>query len=277
MKPKAFNIIYENEIEMIMTNEKPFKFYRKKQYLSIRKKIVKELKNISTFHNLSLRTFFLAVHYVDKISSKMVSFSEIESISKFCLILAAKFSENGVKACKLEKDFKNELSSNYLNDEIFILQLLNYDLHFPTLYDSLLTILHKGILFENERICNKTIVFAYDTAIKTVLHIIETKLILEIPMKYLVFGIIGFARELIGLEPFSQILKEINEIGEDTLPYNDALFKIKEFFKIKKVNSVKIEKENLEENNNNFNQKLQNSKQMLNNNTNSNLISYNLS
>lgn len=208
----------------------------------------------------------------------MVSFSELESISKFCLILAAKFSENGTKAYNLEKEFKNELSSNYLNDEIFILQLLNYDLHMPTLYDSLLFVLHKGILFENERISNKKKVFVYDTAIKTVLHIIETKLILEIPMKFLVFGIIGLSRELIGLEPFSQILKIIHGIGEDTLPYNDALFKIKEFFKIKKVNSVKTTNENVEENNNaSICQKLQSSKQTINNNTNSNLISYSLS
>ena len=56
----------------------------------------------------------------------MISFDGIELISKFCLILAAKFAENGEKAVSIEKEYKNEISTNYINDEMYILQLLYY-------------------------------------------------------------------------------------------------------------------------------------------------------
>ena len=74
------------------------------QYLSLRKTAVVLLKTISSSFSLCDKTFHLSVLLLDRIYSKINSFTEINFISVFCLILAAKFSEDDAsKASLLQK------------------------------------------------------------------------------------------------------------------------------------------------------------------------------
>ena len=206
----------------------------------VRKKIVKEIKQISLKCGLSPRTVFLALQYIDKIGSKIVSFDGIELISKFCLIIAAKFSENGEKAVSIEKTYKNEISTNYINDEVYILQLLNYELKLPTLYDSIISILQKGFIFDNESVTPKKLSYAYDAALQTLFHLIDNRIVIDLPMKQVVIAIIAFSRELVGLEAFSHVLIVSNSIEESELEsYKEALRKVKQCFKLKRKSEEK--------------------------------------
>ena len=155
IKPQKFSIIQENSIPIYLSiydNHHSYTFTNKSDYLKIRLIIIKHLKIFCNNFNLNKKTFFLSLDYIDRICSKMRSFDieDLKQISQFCVILSSKFQENGKKGIEIKK-FCGGDSSTYLKDEIYLLQLLNYDLHTFTSYDILIDILHTGFLFSDEK------------------------------------------------------------------------------------------------------------------------------
>ena len=168
----------------------------------------------------------------------MNSFEEIHTLALFCLILAVKFTETGNKAYRVVNAFKHKLSCDFLGDEFFILKYLNFHLNMLTLYDVVLHLQLKGVVFDIEKVSNKKLLVLYDTINKTTLSIIEHKIVLDIPMQMLAFGVIGFCRRLIGLEALTQELLvfhgcDLSKVDE----MNECVNKVERCFRVRKVHN----------------------------------------
>lgn len=210
------------------------KFIKKKEYLKVRQKIVQEMRKISFKYHLELQTFFLSVAYLDKICEKInsIKYEEIRSISIFCLIFASKFYENTCLGLIIENDFKAQLSTNYKSDEIYVLQLLDYNLNISTVYDLLQQIKQIGFLFQKENISQKKINFTYSQIDKIAMAFAENKAYIDLTPKQIAFGIIGFLRDNLNLEIFSFGLKILYNFNnqEFTDFYQKGYNKIKKCF-----------------------------------------------
>ena len=149
------NFFFENKPKILDSIElfRPNSFLNKHGFLEIRQIIIKQMKEITNKYQLNFKTYFLALNYFETICSKIYQFNKesLIQISKFCLILSAKFSEDGTKALNLENELKENLSSNYKNDEIYILKLLNYNLNVITSYDLLMESINIGFILNNEK------------------------------------------------------------------------------------------------------------------------------
>lgn len=168
----------------------------------------------------------------------MNSFEEIHTLALFCLILAVKFTETGNKAYRVVNAFKHKLSCDFLGDEFFILKYLNFHLNMLTLYDVVLHLQLKGVVFDIEKVSNKKLLVLYDTINKTTLSIIEHKIVLDIPMQMLSFGVIGFCRRLIGLDALTQELLvfhgcDLSKMDE----LNECVNKVERCFRVRKVHN----------------------------------------
>ena len=115
------------------------------------------------------------------------------------------------------------------------MQLLNYDLKLPTLYDSIISILQKGFIFDNENVTPKKLSYAYDAALHTLFHLIDNRIVIDLPMKQAVIAIVAFSRELVGLEAFPHVLIVSNSIEENELDsYKEALRRVRQCFKLRR-------------------------------------------
>lgn len=195
----------------------PTIYFNKKDYLKQRDHIIKNIKRICTFFALSLKTYFLSVEYFDKICSEFSSFNpdSILQISFFCIILAAKFNEETPKAIHIQKILKNKISKNYLEDEKYVLQLLNYKLNMHTSYDVLMDILHSGFIFEGEDFNYKKMCYIYSNLGNILYAFSQNNSYIDMSPKKIAISIIAFARELLELNPFNDILKKIFCINEN--------------------------------------------------------------
>ena len=168
----------------------------------------------------------------------MNSFEEIHTLALFCLILAVKFTETGNKAFRVVNALKHKLSCDFLGDEFFILKYLNFHLNMLTLYDAVLYLQFKGIVFDIEKVSHKKLLVLYDTINKTTLSIIEHKIVLDIPMQMLAFGIIGFCRRLIGLDALTQELLMFHGCdlskGDEL---NECVNKVERCFRVRRVHN----------------------------------------
>ena len=169
----------------------------------------------------------------------MNSFNEIHTLALFCLILSAKFAENGTKASQLVRSFKEKnLTSDFLGDEFFILKCLNYNLNVPTLHDYITQLQMKGIVFNSENITKKKIHVLYEAINKTIFSLVENKILFEIPLDILSYGVVGFCRKLIGLDSLSHEFlvyhlcddSKINEL-------NECVNKVERCFRVRKVHN----------------------------------------
>ena len=191
------------------------------------------MKLLCNNFELNKKTYFLSVDYFDRICSKLISF-ELESlnqISYFCLILAAKFQENGTKSIQLKK--KCVINSyNYIRDELYLLQLLNYDLHVFTSYDILIDCLYCGFIFSDESFSLKKMDIIYEKIVNILYLFSESRYYIDMTYKEISLAIIGFVRETLGLESFNNIIKNIfmND-SNDVEIYLLCLDKIKKCFK----------------------------------------------
>lgn len=237
IKPKKSKFFSQIDPTIILASkDTPIqKFRNKKEYLKFRQQMIKETKKICLKNHLTLKTFFLAIYYFDNICSKLSIFSldTLNSMSFFCLIIAAKFSENGSTAKLLENKYKGKISSNYQSDEIYILKLLDYNLNVITSYDIISSVINSGFVFDDEIFNNKKYLLIYSQIEKMIYAFVESKNFIEMTPKQIAFSIISFSRECLGLEVFSQRIKKIFNIS-----YNDDLCfyllrKIKLCFKIK--------------------------------------------
>ena len=145
IKPSQYSVIQENAIPIFLSTpvRNPYTFINKKEYLKIRPLIIKKMKAFCANLNLTKKTFFLALDYLDHICSKMLSYkiSDLTQICQFCLLLATKFQENREKGMKV-RNYVGAAQNNFVKDELFLVQLLDYDLHVFTCYDVLMDILH---------------------------------------------------------------------------------------------------------------------------------------
>ena len=241
VKPLSYKIA--NEIDLMEMSFTVGNYNRKKEYLKMRQKIIREMKQISIKYSLENQTFFLSVAYLDKICEKInvFNYDEIKGISVFCIILASKFYETSCVGMQIENDYKDKLSSNYKSDEIYILQLLDYKLNIVTVYDILNQIKSVGFVFQRENLPQKKVNVLYSQVDKMAMAFIENKSFIDFTPKQVAFAIIGFLRETFNLESFSLPLKLIYNLNTKNFDdlYLDGFNKIKNCFRIKKDNKQK--------------------------------------
>ena len=235
LKPLSYK--FSNEIDFMTMSFTVGNYNRKKEYLKIRQKIIREMKQIAQSYSLENQTFFLSVAYLDKICEKITVFNydEIKGISVFCIILASKFYETSYVGMQIENDYKSKLSSNYKSDEIYILQLLDYKLNIVTVYDILNQIKSAGFVFQAENFPHKKLNMLYAQVDKMAMAFIDNKSFIDYTPKQIAFAIIGFLRNSFNLESFSLPLKLIFNLNIKNFDqeYMDGYNKIKNCFRIK--------------------------------------------
>ena len=192
-------MIFQN----LMTNFIDFSilYLSKKDYIKKRKKTILMLKEITINYSLSDKTFHLAISLLDSIFMKINAINEMNIIAIFCLIIASKFIENdSFKSTLLEQNYSKQISSNYKNDEIYILKLIDYNLNITTAYDVLNLILtQQNILFDGEEKKNKF--STHHMAIVYLNKLIENEIILTLNPIEISFGIIQLIRKRLKLIP----------------------------------------------------------------------------
>lgn len=192
-------MIFQN----LMTNFIDFSilYLSKKDYIKKRKKTILMLKEILINYSLSDKTFHLAISLLDSIFMKINAINEMNIIAIFCLIIASKFIENdSFKSTLLEQNYSKQISSNYKNDEIYILKLIDYNLNITTAYDVLNLILtQQNILFDGEEKKNKF--STHHMAIVYLNKLIENEIILTLNPIEISFGIIQLIRKRLKLIP----------------------------------------------------------------------------
>ncbi len=244
---KPDNYPKNEEISSLLWSEEEKKesnlFINKKNYLKQRSPIIKNIKKICSYFSLSLKTYFLSIAYLDKICSKLSFFNQsaVFQISLFCLILAAKFNEKVSKATLVQNSLKKEISKNYAVDEMYVLQLLNHELNIYTSYDMLIDIMNFGFVFQGENFNCKKLNYIYLYLEKMLYIVSEINSFIDFTSKQIALSIVGFARELLDLIPFTDIFKKIFLIdSENEQNYVSGLNLIKKRIKIEVANK-KIE------------------------------------
>ena len=241
IKPPQYSVIQENAIPIFLSTpvRNPYTFLNKKEYLKIRPLIIKKMKAFCKNLNLTKKTFFLALDYLDHICSKMLSYkiSDLTQISQFCILLATKFQENREKGMEV-KNYVGAAQNNFVKDELFLVQLLDYDLHVFTCYDVLMDILHCGFLFNGERFSINKMKIIYEKIEGMIYMFSESKYYLDMTNKEIALVIIGLIREILGLEAYSNIIKYIF-INDQKNIQNHLYYlkKIKRCFVIKENNN----------------------------------------
>ncbi len=237
IKPLKYSVKQETAIPLfLLSNDKPYKFINRHDYLKIRVDIVKEMKKISSNFRLSRKTYFVSLEYLDKICSKMSAFDmeDLLQIAKFCIVLAVKFQENHIKGIEIKKNLGLCLSNNYSKDELYLLQLLDYNLFVNTSFDIMMDIMHTGFLFSCEKFSLKKMNLIYKKMENMLYFFSGTKFYIDMTHKEVALSIIGLIRETLGLVPYNKIMKNVfmNECT-DVQSYFVCLQKVKKFFKIK--------------------------------------------
>ena len=220
----------------LLNNDIPYKFINKHDYIKIRIDIVKELKKICTNFKLSKKTYYVSLDYLDKICSKMSAFDmeDLLQIVKFCIVLAVKFQESQIKGIEIKKNLGLCSSNNYSKDELYLLQLLDYNLYVNTSFDIMMDIMQTGFLFNCEKFSLKKMNLIYKKMENMLYFFSGTKFYIDMTHKEIAMSIIGFIRETLGLVPYDKIMKSVfmNECM-DIQSYSLCLQKVKKFFKIK--------------------------------------------
>ena len=238
IKPKKCEIHKEESLPTFLYRSEANKIYNfsnDKLYNKIRSNFVKLMKSNCKKLNLNLKTFFSALDYFDRICSIFVSFDlkSLKQISDLCIILSAKLNENMSKAMEVKYALDGS-SKNYVKDELYLLQILKYDLVRITSYDILRDILMCGFIFNDEEFHEKKMNSIYDKIENMLYLFCESKHWIYMSPKEIAMGIVGWARDFLGLVPFSKniqivFLNEFNDIHN----YIKCLNKIKKCFKIK--------------------------------------------
>ena len=239
IKPKKCEIHKEESLPTFLYKSEANKIYNfsnDKLYNKIRSNFVKLMKSNCKKLNLNLKTFFSALDYFDRICSIFVSFDlkSLKQISDLCIILSAKLNENMSKAMEVKYALDGSSNKNYVKDELYLLQILKYDLVRITSYDILRDILMCGFIFNDEEFHEKKMNSIYDKIENMLYLFCESKHWIYMSPKEIAMGIVGWARDFLGLVPFSQniqivFLNEFNDIHN----YIKCLNKIKKCFKIK--------------------------------------------
>ena len=256
IKPKKCNIHQEFPLPTYFNKrntKKIYSFSNDKDYIKIRANFVKNMKKNCKKLNLNLKTFFTALDYFDQICSIFVSFDEttFKQISDLCIILSAKLNENISQAMKVKCALDGSSNKNYVKDELYLLKILKYDLVRITSYDILRDILTCGFIFDDEIFQEKKMNSIYDKMENMLYLFSESKHWIYMSPKEIAMGIVGWARNFLGLIPFSKniqivFLNEFNDIHNYIKCFNKIkkCFKIKESKNIEKINKIDINNSN---------------------------------
>ena len=235
IKHKKYSVKQENATPIFLSiydTHNSYSFLNKSDYIKIRVLFIKKIKLLCNNLELNIKTFFLSIDYFDRICSKLKSFEQedLNQISNICIILAAKFQENGKKGIGIKK--KCGINSyNYLKDELYLLQLLNYDLLIFTSYDILIDCLYCGFIFSDENFSTKKMNFLYEKIINILYLFSETRYYIDMTYKEISLAIIGFIRENLGLDTYNKFTKTIFMNTNDEEIYLLCLKKLKKCFK----------------------------------------------
>ncbi len=250
IKPKKCNYHQEFPLPTYFykrDTKKIYNFSNDKEYNKIRGGFVKIMKQNCKLLELNLKTFFTALDYFDQICSIFVSFdmTSLKQISDLCIILSAKLNENISTAMKVKCALDGSSNKNYVKDELYLLKILKYDLVRITSYDILRDILTCGFIFDDEIFQEKKMNSIYDKMENMLYLFSESKYWIYMSPKEIAMGIVGWARNFLGLVPFSKniqtvFLNEFNSIHN----YIKCFNRIKKCFKIK-------QNKNFDENNKN--------------------------
>ena len=241
IKPTKYSLIQENNIPLFFSipNKKSYTFRNKKSYINIRTTLIKKMKLLCNNLKLNKKTFFLSLDYLDMICSKMNYFDldALKQISKFCIILASKFQENGQKGLEATK-YGIIMDNNYIKDELYLLKLLDYDLYKFTCYDILVDIIHYGFLFIGENFSINKMKAIYEKIENMLYMFAENKYYIDMTHKEIALVIIGLVREILGLEAYNNIIRYVFNIdSNDIQKYIKNLNRIKKLFIIKENNA----------------------------------------
>jgi hypothetical protein len=222
----------------------------KNNYLKLRKETIIFLKEITSQFCLCDRTFHLALTLLDKIFLKIDNTRFIQSISMFCIIFAAKFvEEDTYKANLIQKTYSKFFSENYLSDEFYLLNLLDYNFNITTNYDILEYFLnYKLIYFKDEKKVFEKYskkFSVYHLAIEYLNSLIEKNIILTLTPIQISFGIIQLIRKRIGLNPFkTELYQEFGYFKNDEIMNKGYEIFMKIFYKKKNKDIENKEREN---------------------------------
>ena len=252
IKPLEYSISQENSTPIFLSisyKYNSYTFKNKQDYIKVRPLFIKQMKTFCNYFYLSKKTFYLSLDYFDRICSKMISFDfeALKQICQFCVILASKFQETAIKGFEIKR-FVGGSSENYSKDELYLLQLLDYDLHAFTAYDILMDFLHCGFLFSDEKFSIKKMNNIYGK-IENILYLFsESKYYIDMTHKEIALSIIGLIREILGLVSFNKII--INIFMNNYTELQIYLLCLK---KLKKCFKFADNSENNNDNNNNLN------------------------
>ena len=239
---------FHNMLNKIQDFSNLFNF--KSNYLKLRKETIIFLKEITSQFCLCDRTFHLALTLLDKIFLKIDNTKFIQSISMFCLIFAAKFvEEDTFKANLIQQTYSKFFSENYLSDEFYILNLLDYNFNITTTYDILEYFLnYKLIYFKDEKMIFEKYskkFSVYHLAIEYLNSLIEKNIILTLTPIQISFGIIQLIRKRIGLNPFkTELYQEFGYFKNDEIMNKGYEIFMKIFYKKKNKVIENKEREN---------------------------------
>lgn len=231
-----------------------FSFINKAEYLKIRQSIIKLIKTNCNYFELSKKTYFLSVGYFDRICSQLIGFNKetLIQIALFCIIMATKYQENIKKAIVLQNNMKNFISTNYIKDEIYILNLLKYDLNILTPYDYLQDLMNSGFIFNSEINIStniKKINQIYSKLENMLIAFSESKYYIEQSPLDTAVSLCGFVRENLGLLPFNYFLTSIFDNNKEEInELSTCLNNIRHCFIIKKNTKKIFKEENINKN-----------------------------
>ena len=243
IKPLKYHTKWENVTFAFLnkTNiNKVYNYSNYKGFMKIRHEFIHNIKKKCKDLHLNLKTYFLSLDYFLQICSILTSFSteSLFEIVDICIILAAKTNETKDKAKKVKLILLGNISSNkYIKDEQYILGKLNYDLFRVTTYDILMDILKCGFIFNDEQF-NYNLLNSVYNQIENMLYLFsETKHYINMSPKEIAIGLMGLAREILGLSAFNENIKIVfmNIKGYDDIHkynYLKCLNKIRKCFKI---------------------------------------------
>ena len=119
-------------------------------------------------------------------------------------------------------------SNNYTKDELYVLQLLNYDLYSITSYDIVMDIMYSD---ENFSLNNMNVI--YQKLEKMLYFFTEKKYYIEMTPIEIALSVIGFIREALGHVAYNNIIRQIfmSQVNDLTI-YSYCLSLFKKCFQI---------------------------------------------
>lgn len=206
-------------------------------YLKIREDAIFFLKSLCVSYQTSDKVFFTSISYLDRIMS------DVSKMSKYnfdlnvivCFILAGKFSE--IDAYPFSYSNFNSSNNEFTYDseeiaenEISVLQKLNYNLNDISAFDVLMSFIHCGFIFENEMLDEDELNDIYKYTFSLLAKLIISDVFCKFDSYAIAFSIIHFARKYFSVQKGN--LKYLKFLfGIHLSEYKDCFIYIKNYLR----------------------------------------------